>query len=417
MKNAPSWIRLLSFSLRSEFHSVTTSPATLLVVLGGVVLYGVLYHLLYLPNVVRDVPIVVVDQANNQLSHKFIRHLDASPEVMVAEVTSQLPEAQSAMASGRVEATILLPSDMAERIGRGERAPFVLYASTAQLLNYESTARGALQSMLATDLELRTQTMWQLPSDYLATMARRESVTPIGNALFNPSKGYADYLLPAVVVVIIFQTMTMAVATQRGRERGLRRSPLRGIVAENWSRRMAIVGGRCIFYFSTYALLSIFTWGLLPILFNTPHNATATTLIAITVPFILSTHLFAETFGRLFKDSESPLLYITFFSVGLIFLSGISFPLTQMPLSWRILHHILPAPIAIEANIAAASMGASIEQVGPEIALLWGLTILYFLLATIPLKREGRRFAFLVRLCDICTLKKEKTQQWKRENT
>ena len=92
-------------------------------------------------------------------------------------------------------------------------------------------------------------------------------------------------------------------------------------------------------------------------------------------------HIFGLAASYFFTDSEAPLLMIAFFSVGLIFLSGVSYPLELMPWYWQMAHYIVPAAPATLAYVQLNSMGASIEQVGVEYVTLWVQCVVYFLLA------------------------------------
>jgi ABC-2 type transport system permease protein len=85
------------------------------------------------------------------------------------------------------------------------------------------------------------------------------------------------------------------------------------------------------------------------------------------------------------------LLLITFFSVGLLFLSGMSFPLEMLPQPWHSLHYILPAPTAILGEIKVGSMGATASDIAPEILTLWIDAVFYFIVATIMLRHTLKR--------------------------
>lgn len=75
------------------------------------------------------------------------------------------------------------------------------------------------------------------------------------------------------------------------------------------------------------------------------------------VPYLMATSFFGLAASRFFTDSEAPLLMIAFFSVGLIFLSGVSYPLELMPWYWRMIHYIIPAAPATLAFVKLNSMG------------------------------------------------------------
>ena len=76
-----------------EYRSIIRSLSILLVMGGGVFMYGLLYNYMYSPNVLRKVPITVVDESHTPLSRHYTRLLDASPQVLVKEVISNTPQA------------------------------------------------------------------------------------------------------------------------------------------------------------------------------------------------------------------------------------------------------------------------------------------------------------------------------------
>lgn len=382
MKTMRNILRLFALSLRREWRDIATSKTSLLVIVGGVVMYGLLYNLLYRPNEVEEAPVVVVDEAHSHLSHRLVSLLDASPKAEVVAVVADRSEGVKMLSKGSAVAMLYLPHDLSQRVGRGERSTFVTIASTASFLYYEAVAGAVVESMLALDGELRRDMAWLLPAPLLLAYEGRESAKVVGNALFNPTKGYADYLVPVVLVLIVFQTMVMVVAMTSGGRRAKGVTPLRGRRL-HWGARVTVTLARSVFYFATYGLLSLFLLGLLPHIFDLPHLADAQTMITLLVPYLLATSLFGQAFGRLFADRDSPLLLITFFSVGLIFISGISYPLELLPEGWRLAHYLLPAAPATLAFVEVGSMGASIADIAPQLTVLWSQTALYLLLATL----------------------------------
>ena len=121
--------------------------------------------------------------------------------------------------------------------------------------------------------------------------------------------------------------------------------------------------------------------GLIPLLFGLPDIGNYLNTLILLIPLLLATSFFGLAASYFFTDSEAPLLMIAFFSVGLIFLSGVSYPLELMPWYWQMAHYIIPAAPATLAYVQLNSMGASIEQVGVEYVTLWVQCVVYFLLA------------------------------------
>ena len=69
--------------IHDEFKTIAGSYAILLVLMGGIFVYGLLYNYMYAPDLVRKVPVAVVDHSHSELSRHYVRLLDATPQVNV----------------------------------------------------------------------------------------------------------------------------------------------------------------------------------------------------------------------------------------------------------------------------------------------------------------------------------------------
>lgn len=363
-----------------EYQSIIRSFSILLVMGGGVFVYGFLYNYMYSPNVLREVPIMVVDESHTPLSRHYIRLLDASPQVFVKEVVSNIPQALEQLKKGMTMGIIYLPKDFEAKLGRGEESVFVTYNTTLSFLIYEAMMEASSGAMLELDGSLRLDQVVFLNADVVQPVTNTRSIQVQGFALYNESGGYATYLIPSVLMVIIFQTMLIVISMLCGKENEQRMKPLLDVThhESSWGMSANIIIGKSVIYVGFYALFSIFLVGFLPLLFNLPHLAKPLLLVQILVPYMFATAFFGLSCKYFFKDSDAPLLLIAFFSVGLLFLSGISWPLELMPLPWRLLHCLIPAPVGILAFVKANSMGADMSDISMEMMLLWGQCIVYF---------------------------------------
>ena len=383
MRRANRAIRLFNITFRKELWDTASSLSAVILIVGGMIAYGILYNLLYRPNIVREAPIVVVDNSRTHLSRHLVSLVDASPSAEVVATAADLGEARTMLSRGEAAAILYLPHDMSRRIGRGEQAIFVTLSPTATFLYYEATAEAIADAMLALDSDTREDMLWTLPITLQEALSNRTTADVVGNALFNPTKGYADYLIPVVFVIIIFQTMVMIISMNSGGRAAMGITPLRGREI-GFGGRVIITLARSATYCLIYGLLAIFLVGLLPLIFDLPHLASTLNLMTLLLPFMLATSLFGQAFGRLFNDREAPVVLITFFSVGLIFIAGISYPLELLPIPWHATHYLLPAAPATLAFVELNSMSATLADIAPQLATLWLQAIAYLLLATIP---------------------------------
>lgn len=123
------------------------------------------------------------------------------------------------------------------------------------------------------------------------------------------------------------------------------------------------------------------------------------------IPYLLATSFLGLAASRYFTDSEAPLLMIAFSPVGLIFLSGVSYPMELMPWYWKAAHYIFPAAPATLAFVKLNSMGASMADIRPEYITLWIQAVIYFILSAWVYKRNSAESSILVAYFKLISLK------------
>ena len=376
-----------------ELRAIGHSYSVLLVLLGGVFVYGLLYNYMYAPNVVYDVPVAVVDHSHSALSRQYVRLFDATPQVAVVCELPDMGAAKQLMQQGEVFGILYLPDDFETQFYEGRQAIYPFYASTDAFLYYESLEKANLQVMEAMDSEYRTQLLPLLSLPGLAAVATQSPVTVIGTALYNPTEGYGIYLIPSVLMIIVFQTLMMLVAMMTGNEcRGRELQAYARLHSGRWGIALALVCGKSLAYGVLYGVFAFFLTGFLPLIFEIPHAASGLGLMVLMVPYILSTSFLGLALSRWYTDPEAPILLIAFFSIGLIFLSGVSYPLELIPWYWQIAHCLIPAAPAVLAFVKLSSMEASLHDITPELAMLCVQTTVYFLLAVVVYYRKLFRF-------------------------
>lgn len=380
---------ILSVALRT-FHSISTSYAILLVLIGGIFVYGLLYNYMYAPNIVTDAPVAVVDNSHSSLSRQYVRWLDATPQVKIYARAMDFHEAKEWMKQGKVQGILYLPGDFETRVFQGREAIYSLYATTDAFLYFEALQEATSRVMLGINDAYRADGAVFLPPQGLLAVAMAKPINVVGTALYNYTEGYGSYLIPAVMMIIIFQTLLMVIGMVTGEEKiG---SPVRqsiSSVRQNtssihlrassvWKDAARMVTGQTVVYCGLYAVFSFFLLGLLPHFFSIPNIGNGMYIVMLMIPYLLATSFFGLAASRYFTDSEAPLLMIAFFSVGLIFLSGVSYPMELMPWYWKMAHYLLPAPPATLAFVKLNSMGASMADIRTEYITLCIQTVVWF---------------------------------------
>lgn len=376
--NIKAGLNNISSIILNEFKTISGSFAIVLVLMGGIFMYGLLYNYMYAPDVVRNVPVVVVDNSKTELSREYIRLLNATPQVDVIATGEDYPQAQELMKMDEAAGILYLPYDFTDRVSRGDESVFIMYETTNAFLNYLAMQEASAGSMLALNDRYRPEMVVFLPSQDAAQLSVAKPINVAGTALYNYTEGYGTYLIPAVLIVIMFQTLLMVIGMVSGEERQFK---LLQVYRPTFGQAGRLVIGKTFVYMMLYAVFSLFLLGLIPLIFDLPDIGNVWNIIMLLIPFLMATSFFGLTASVVFTDSDAPLLMIAFFSVGLIFLSGVSYPLELMPWYWKLSHFLIPAAPATLAYVKLNSMGASMAEIHTEYVTLWVQCAVYFVLA------------------------------------
>ncbi len=372
----------------NEFKTIAGSFAIVLVLMGGIFMYGILYNYMYAPDLVRNVPVVVVDNSKTGLSREYIRLLNATPQVDVIATGEDFPQAKELLKMNEAAGILYLPADFTDRVSRGDESVFIMYETTDAFLYYLAMQEASASSMLALNADYRPSMAVFLPAGDVAQLSATQPINVAGTALYNYTKGYGTYLIPAVLIVIMFQTLLMVIGMVSGDERQNR---LLRYLRPSFSQAMRLVAGKTFVYLILYAVFAFFLLGLIPFIFDLPNIGNTWNIIMLLIPFLLSASFFGLAVSIFFTDSDAPLLMIAFFSVGLIFLSGVSYPLELMPWYWKLSHYLIPAAPATLAYVKLNSMGASMSEIHIEYITLWFQCAVYFILACFAYRYNIRK--------------------------
>ena len=176
------------------------------------VIYGVFYPQPYLSEILRDVPIAVVDSDLSALSLEIVEALDASGSVKVALRSDTLEEARRSLDRGKVFAIVGIPPDTHRDVLTGNTVPLPVYVDATYLFLYKSTAAGIADAIGSVVSALASRGARADGSLAKAALASTSPADILLQPIFNPMGGYASYVVPAAFVLIIQQTLLMGAA-------------------------------------------------------------------------------------------------------------------------------------------------------------------------------------------------------------
>lgn len=371
---------------QKELKAVFKDQGVLIFFLLVPLAYPLLYAFIYTGEVVREVPAAVVDMNKSTLSREFIRKVDATPDVKIQSHCADMEEAKLLLKESKVYGVIYIPESFSSDINKGIQTQVTLYCDMSGMLYYKAILTASTEVSLKMNKAIKVKRAGNTTDrqdEISATPITYEAVN-----LFNPQAGYASFLLPAVLILIIQQTLLLGVGLSAGTARENNRFRDLVPLSRQYQGTLRIVLGKSSAYFIIYAIVSAYILCVVPKIFSLVQIAQAGTLAAFILPYVLSCIFFAMTCSIFIHHREACMMIYVFTSVPLLFISGVSWPGSAIPAFWRVISWIFPSTFGINGYIAINSMGATIDQVLPEFRALWVQTGVYFLTTCIVYRRQ-----------------------------
>ncbi len=371
---------------QKELKAVFKDQGVLIFFLLVPLAYPLLYAFIYTGEVVREVPAAVVDMNKSTLSREFIRKVDATPDVKIQSHCADMEEAKLLLKESKVYGVIYIPENFSSDINKGIQTQVTLYCDMSGMLYYKAILTASTEVSLKMNKAIKVKRAGNTTDrqdEISATPITYEAVN-----LFNPQAGYASFLLPAVLILIIQQTLLLGVGLSAGTARENNRFRDLVPLSRQYQGTLRIVLGKSSAYFIIYAIVSAYILCVVPKIFSLVQIAQAGTLAAFILPYVLSCIFFAMTCSIFIHHREACMMIYVFTSVPLLFISGVSWPGSAIPEFWRVISWLFPSTFGINGYIAINSMGATLDQVLPEFRALWIQTGVYFLTTCIVYRRQ-----------------------------
>lgn len=379
-----------------ELHLLLSDLGVTILLLIVPVVYPFLYSLIYYPEVVRDLPVAVVDLSQTADSRAFIRKLNAAPDLDIRYENISMEEAAEKFRKRENRGIILIPETYSSDLALGRQAVVSLYADMEFFLYYKAMVMGAGLVTLEEGNDIQVKRLLNAGLSERQAEVFSNPFVISGSAIANPAGGFASYGIPAALMLIIQQTLVLAIGIMAGTARERHKM---GTLIPCDLRRMGtlrMVMGKSAAYFFIYAVMSFYMLGAIPAWFGYPDKAGFSQLVALMVPYLLSAIFFGLSLSVFFKNRETPMLLYLFLSLPLLFLSGIIWPLSNMSPVWQAVRSIFPSSHAMLGYIKMNSLGADISETSHEIAMLWKLTAFYFMTACLVYKTQIAKVKKLV---------------------
>ncbi|MDE6042268.1 MAG: ABC transporter permease [Muribaculaceae bacterium] len=391
-KSIYNWWAGLAKAFRHEMHTITHDAGVLVFFLVLPLAYPLIYTIIYNPEVVTDLPVAVVDHSRTARSRELVRMVDATPELRLYDYAADMGEARRLWSEQNVIGVLEIPADYDQAIGRGEQAHATFFCDMSLLLRYRAALSALTSVQLATGSQITQARINGVGADGLISASPVEVDT---NFLGDTQQGFASFIMPGIVVLILQQSMVLGICLIAGtRSDRRRRGDYITDIDDYRSPASASVLGKALAYTVFYLPATIYILHYVPAIFNLPHQGDPVQWLLFALPLLLASAMFGLMLSHMMREREDAFIYIVFTSVVFLFMSGLTWPMFAMPDALRALSRAVPATAGVEGFVHINSNGATLAEQSGNFLWLWLLAGIYFLGAVLLqaiLNRHARR--------------------------
>ena len=305
--------------------------------------------------------------------------------------TMTVAEAEELLRRREAFGIIRIPESFTKDIWHGDQTVVGIYSDMSSMLYYKALLLATTKVSLEMNADIKVERHMHGTTD------RQDEIqhTPIEYdyvALYNPQSGFAAFLIPPVLMLILQQTLLLGIGMSAGRMRERFRGSLVPF-HHDYKNPVYIVLGKAAAYFGIYIVMAVYAFTIVTHGFSLPQLGDLATLTAFVVPFLLACIFLAMVLSSLVWRREDCILLFVCLSVPLLFISGISWPGAAVPAFWKAVSCLFPSTFGMNGYVRIQSMGATLSDVAFELRGLWIQAGVYFLLACLIYRRQIKLIA------------------------
>lgn len=346
--------QLMSF-IRKEFYHILRDKTTMMILLGIPIIQMILFGFA-LTTEVKNTQIAVLAPSNDEAAQRIINKLEASAYFDVTEQIRSTNEIQPIFRDARAKLVVVFEDNFGEKLRHNGVAHVQLIADATDPNAATSFSFYASNIIAGYQQEL----MGDVKNPY--------QITPEVKMLYNPQMIGAFNFVPGVLgmILILICAMMTSIAIVREKEKGtmeiLLVSPMKPIYTI-LSKITPYFVLSCI-NFITIMLLSVFV-------LQVPIAGSLMSLIVVSLLYIfvsLALGLLISTVAT--TQIAAMLISGMGLMMPVMLLSGMIFPVENMPVALQVISNIIPARWYITAVKAVMIQGLGFEAILKEIVIL-----------------------------------------------
>jgi len=393
MQKIITGLKITLTSFKNELKEIFSDGGVLLILVFAVIAYPIVYSIGYKNNVLKDIPIAIVDLDNTQGSRILSRMMNQTEQIEVYTKSLNLNMAEKEFWDGNVKGIILIPSGFEKKVLKGEQAIIDVYCDASYFLIYKETLNAALKASGTFSAGVEVKRNMAAGNSFNQAIEKTHPLQIEMYNLYNPSGAYGSYVMPGIIIIILQQTLLVGIGMigGAGRENNNEQFIAPGVMLRKGV--FSVIMGKGLAYFTVYIVNVIFTLVWLYHWFGFPSKGSLFAVIMLVIPYLFSVIFLGLATSLLFRKREYSIIFLVFLSPIVLFLSGLSWPASALPKFLYAIAHIFPSTVMVPSYLRVRTMGVTIQDVRFELFFMIAQMIVYYLIACLSFKYLAKKHA------------------------
>lgn len=336
----------------SVWQSIFADKGVFTMLLLAPMLYGFFYPWPYQSEVVRHVPVAIIDNDHSLLSSKIIGYAQANPR-LDAKVISDEQQAQQLMWRGEIVGYLLIPSGLYQKVSSGQPAKVSILANGNYFMLNKQVQTGFMEVIGTLSAGTKLQKSVAQGQDMSLAKANLTAVNLTVNPLYNTTEGYGSSVVPPVSILILQQMFLMGTAMLVGTWVEQRKAH---VTLKTWLARIVAIS--CL-----GVLLGCFYYGVIFPMNDYPRNQNLLGSLVLLAVFFPAVVAMGCLVGVWLAGRERAMQILVASSMPMMFLSGVTWPAEMLPEPLAYMRWVLPSTSGMNASVMLNQMGSPLGDV------------------------------------------------------
>jgi ABC-2 type transport system permease protein len=371
--------------MQKELIQLNRNNVMWLISFAGGIILTILFGYLYIQQKVTDLPIVIFDRDQTEISRTIIRSFADSERFKILPLVNSFAAVEQAIKTEHAFLGVVIPPNLEKDIkaGRSTEVGVITNGTNILIMNTVATAANTVISTISAKI-----TMQVMEGGGILQRQAYQAMTALNfrnRVWYNPTISYLVFMLVGLIGVVLQQVTFLAVALSFSKEREEGTWQQLRVSGLSWGE---FIWGKFLFYFIIFSMNAVIMYLLGFAWFGLPLRGDALLILALTVLFMVILISIGMVISILATSTTQATEISMMIAVPSFLLSGYTWPYLSMPPVVQVLSKLLPLTHFLEALKSITLLGNGWDVVAVKFGYLALFAVVCLPLAIILLRRQ-----------------------------